>query len=105
MPRNPYVAGYFYPGSAAEIEAMMAEFVDRDAPKEDAVGVLVPHAGYQYSGAVTGATLSRIKFKDTFIIMGPTHSGQGKPSASGPGAAGKRPWAKSKWTRNWRKRW
>lgn len=79
MPRNPYVAGYFYPGSAAEIEAMMAEFVDRDAPKEDAVGVLVPHAGYQYSGAVTGATLSRIKFKDTFIIMGPTHSGQGKP--------------------------
>jgi AmmeMemoRadiSam system protein B/AmmeMemoRadiSam system protein A len=79
MLRNPYVAGYFYPGSAAEIKAMMAKFVDKNAPKEDVIGLLVPHAGYQYSGAVTGATVSRIKFKDTFIIMGPTHSGLGKP--------------------------
>jgi AmmeMemoRadiSam system protein B/AmmeMemoRadiSam system protein A len=79
MNRNPYVAGYFYPGSASEIKAMMARFVDRNVAKEDVVGLLVPHAGYQYSGVVTGATLSRINFKDTFIIMGPTHSGLGKP--------------------------
>jgi AmmeMemoRadiSam system protein B/AmmeMemoRadiSam system protein A len=79
MERNPYVAGAFYPASAADITAMMARFVDKNAPKEEAVGLLVPHAGYQYSGAVTGATISRIKFKDTFIIMGPTHSGLGLP--------------------------
>ena len=79
MLRNPYVAGYFYPGSASEIKSMMAKFVDKNAPKEDVIGLLVPHAGYQYSGAVTGATVSRVKFKDTFIIMGPTHSGLGKP--------------------------
>jgi MEMO1 family protein len=79
MNRNPSVAGYFYPASASEIKAMMAKFVDKNAPKEEVVGLLVPHAGYQYSGAVTGATISRIKFKDTFIIMGPTHSGLGKP--------------------------
>jgi AmmeMemoRadiSam system protein B/AmmeMemoRadiSam system protein A len=79
MNRNPYVAGYFYPASASDIRAMMARFVDKNAPKEEAVGLLVPHAGYQYSGAVTGATVSRIEFKDTFIIMGPTHSGLGKP--------------------------
>ena len=79
MIRNPTVAGYFYPASASEIRAMMAGFIDKSAPKEEVVGLLVPHAGYQYSGAVTGATLSRVRFKDTFIIMGPTHSGQGKP--------------------------
>jgi hypothetical protein len=79
MNRNPYVAGYFYPASAAEIRSIMAKFIDKNSPKEEAVGLLVPHAGYQYSGAVTGAALSRIKFKDTFIIMGPTHSGLGKP--------------------------
>ena len=79
MIRNPSVAGYFYPASASEIRAMMAGFVDKNAPKEDVVGLLAPHAGYQYSGAVTGATLSRVRFKDTFIIMGPTHSGMGKP--------------------------
>ena len=62
-----------------ELKAMIAKFTDKKAPKEDVVGLLVPHAGYQYSGPVTGATVSRIKFKDTFIIMGPTHSGMGKP--------------------------
>ncbi len=79
MIRSPYVAGYFYPGGAAELKATVARLVDKNAPKEDAVGLLVPHAGYQYSGAVTGATVSRIKFKDTFIIVGPSHSGTGKP--------------------------
>jgi AmmeMemoRadiSam system protein B/AmmeMemoRadiSam system protein A len=79
MIRNPYVAGYFYPGTAAELKKMLDGLVDKKAPKEDAVGLLVPHAGYQYSGPVTGATISRIKMKDTFIIMGPTHTGLGKP--------------------------
>ena len=32
-----------------------------------------------FSGAVAGATISRVKFKDTFIIIGPSHSGLGKP--------------------------
>ena len=77
--RNPSVAGYFYPASASEINAMMAKYIDKNAPKEEVVGLLAPHAGYQYSGAVTGATVSRIEFKDTFIIMGPTHTGLGSP--------------------------
>jgi AmmeMemoRadiSam system protein B len=79
MIRNPYVAGYFYPGTASELKAAVARLVDKKAPKEDAIGLLVPHAGYMYSGAVTGAAVSRIKFKDTFIIIGPSHSGLGKP--------------------------
>ena len=79
MNRNPTVAGYFYPATTAEINAMMARFIDKNAAREECVGLLAPHAGYQYSGAVTGAALSRVEFKDTFIIMGPTHSGLGKP--------------------------
>ncbi|OGO19604.1 MAG: AmmeMemoRadiSam system protein B, partial [Chloroflexi bacterium RBG_16_50_11] len=79
MIRNPSVAGYFYPASPAEIKAMLARYIDKSAPKEDVVGLLMPHAGYQYSGAVAGAAISRVSFKDTFIIMGPTHSGMGKP--------------------------
>lgn len=79
MIRNPYVAGYFYPGSATELRATIARYVDEEALKDEVIGLLVPHAGYQYSGAVTGATISRIVFKDTFIIIGPSHSGRGKP--------------------------
>jgi MEMO1 family protein len=79
MIRNPSVAGYFYPDSAAELKAMISKMVDKKAPKEDAIGLLVPHAGYMYSGPVTGAVVSRVKFKATFIIIGPSHSGLGKP--------------------------
>jgi len=79
MIRSPSVAGYFYPGTAAELKNTLAKYMDKTVPKEEAIGLLVPHAGYQYSGAVAGATISRIIVKDTVIIMGPTHSGQGAP--------------------------
>jgi AmmeMemoRadiSam system protein B/AmmeMemoRadiSam system protein A len=79
MIRNPVVAGQFYPASASQLRAMIEEFIDAQVKKEEAIGLLVPHAGYQYSGSVAGATISRIKFKDTFIIIGPSHTGMGKP--------------------------
>jgi AmmeMemoRadiSam system protein B len=79
MIRNPTVAGYFYPASPAELKATLAKYIDKNAKKEEVVGVLMPHAGYIYSGTVAGAAISRVKFKDTFIIIGPSHSGLGKP--------------------------
>ena len=79
MIRNPVVAGQFYPASASQLKAMIETFVDEKAEKEEVIGLLMPHAGYPYSGPVAGATISRIKFKDTFIIMGPSHTGIGKP--------------------------
>jgi AmmeMemoRadiSam system protein B len=91
MIRNPYVAGYFYPDSPAELKSMIAGYVDKKAPKEDVIGLLVPHAGYIYSGPVTGAAISRVKFKDTFIIIGPSHSGRGKPYSVMPEGTWKMP--------------
>jgi AmmeMemoRadiSam system protein B len=79
MIRQPFAAGRFYPGSAKEIREMMAVLVDRKARKEAAIGLLMPHAGYPYSGPVAGATISRVRLKDTFIIMGPSHTGLGQP--------------------------
>ncbi len=79
MIRNPVVAGQFYPGGADHLREMIAEYTDVHAEKEDVVGLLVPHAGYIYSGRVVGATISRIRFKDTFIIIGPSHTGLGRP--------------------------
>ncbi len=79
MIREPYAAGSYYPGSASRIREMLDMFVDATTKKDDVIGLLMPHAGYPYSGAVAGATISRVKFKDTFIIIGPSHSGLGKP--------------------------
>jgi len=79
MIRNPVVAGQFYPGKPEQLRAMIEGMVDEKQAKEEVIGMVLPHAGYVYSGPVVGATLSRIKFKDTFIIMGPNHTGSGKP--------------------------
>ncbi|MFC1931248.1 AmmeMemoRadiSam system protein B [Chloroflexota bacterium] len=79
MIREPVVAGQFYPGSASKLRAMLEMLVDEKAEKREVIGLVSPHAGYPYSGPVAGAVISRIKFKDTFIIIGPNHTGKGKP--------------------------
>src|SRR4030043_83165 len=79
MIREPVVAGQFYHGAPSSLEALISKFIDKKAPKEEVIGLVLPHAGYVYSGAVAGATISRIKLKDTFVIMGPNHTGYGKP--------------------------
>ena len=79
MMRKPVVAGQFYPASASQLRKMISTFIDERAEKEEVIGLVSPHAGYIYSGPVAGAVISRIKFKDTFIILGPNHSGMGKP--------------------------
>ena len=77
--RQSVVAGRFYPGSAAQLRQTIERLVDPQAAPEDIVGALVPHAGYEYSGAVAGATISRIAFKETFVVIGPSHTGRGQP--------------------------
>lgn len=79
MIRHPVVAGQFYPGSPSSLEAQIEAFIDEQAPKEEVLGLISPHAGYMYSGPVAGAVISRIKCKDTFVIMGPNHTGLGQP--------------------------
>ncbi len=79
MIRNPAVSGQFYPASPSQLKAMIEGMVNEKAVKEDIIGLVSPHAGYVYSGPVAGAVISRVKFKDTFIIMGPSHTGIGKP--------------------------
>ena len=79
MNREAAVSGMFYPGSPIELRKTIAEMVDEDAVKEDAIGLIMPHAGYVYSGNVAGATISRVNVKDTCIVMGPNHTGKGRP--------------------------
>jgi AmmeMemoRadiSam system protein B/AmmeMemoRadiSam system protein A len=79
MIRSPVVSGQFYPASPSQLKAMIEGMVDEKAAKEEVIGLVSPHAGYIYSGRVAGTVISKIKFKDTFIIMGPNHTGMGKP--------------------------
>jgi len=77
--RKPAVAGTFYPGTFRELETVLQNLVTPGAGQPDVIGCYAPHAGYVYSGAVAGATLSRLGKKDVYIILGPSHSGLGPP--------------------------
>lgn len=78
--RKACVAGRFYPGSKTALAEQVASFLI-DAPKEDAIAFICPHAGYMYSGAVAGRAFSSVNIPDKIILIGPNHTGLG-PNAS-----------------------
>lgn len=75
--RKPAVAGQFYPANPKELKAMISFFADKSAQKSDCFGCILPHAGYIYSGKVAVGTVSGVKIKDTVVLLGPNHTGQG----------------------------
>lgn len=77
MKRSPAVAGQFYHGSRSRLSDQVGQYIDTLAKQEQAVGILVPHAGLIYSGAVAGAVYSSIIFPKTFVMLGPNHTGLG----------------------------
>ncbi|MCG6553338.1 MAG: AmmeMemoRadiSam system protein B [Candidatus Magnetominusculus sp. LBB02] len=80
MKRPPTVAGHFYSATetalAAEVETYMSR-VEAPSQKIEPIGIISPHAGFFYSGAVAAAVYSAIQFPDTFILIGPNHTGLG----------------------------
>jgi AmmeMemoRadiSam system protein B len=76
--RSPAVAGRFYPADPGELEREIGACLAAGTGlKEAAVGVVVPHAGYVYSGSIAGATFSRVLPPDRAIVLGPNHTGRG----------------------------
>jgi MEMO1 family protein len=82
--RSPAVAGSFYPGNAVtlakEIDAMLADAGRRNPPLATEPlpkALIVPHAGYVYSGPVAAAAYLRaIKGKGVIsrvVLLGPVH--------------------------------
>ncbi len=79
MIRNPVVAGQFYPEDSKRLREQIAGFIKKAAKKEDALGVISPHAGYMFSGSVAGEVYSRINIPDKVVILCPNHTGRGAP--------------------------
>lgn len=77
MKRPASVSGQFYYGSASKLNEQVSQYIDKNAVKETATGILVPHAGLVYSGAVAGAVYSSITIPKTFLMLGPNHTGLG----------------------------
>lgn len=81
MIRRSAVAGSFYAGTRERLRLQVEDLFPRAATQTQAIGVVVPHAGYMYSGRVAAAVYSRVTFPDTFVILGPNHTGLGAGAA------------------------
>jgi len=92
MLRQPAVAGAFYPADPETLKKLIEScFLDDVGPgyipelnsfdgKEYPINVMVPHAGYQYSGAIASKGYCEIVkkgFPEVFIIISPNHTGFG----------------------------
>lgn len=83
MLRLPAVSGRFYPSDSLELTALVHQYTSvGPLPAPARVrACLVPHAGYVYSGHVTGAVLARITLPKKIIILGVRHHPTGEPVA------------------------
>jgi AmmeMemoRadiSam system protein B len=79
--RHPAVAGRFYPANPMALRRELRTYMEPVAEKIPALGCVVPHAGYMYSGHVAGAVYARLELPRRFIILCPNHTGMGQPLA------------------------
>jgi hypothetical protein len=77
--RQPAVAGMFYPAQPGRLRAMVLDFLAgaRGGPGPLPKAVIVPHAGYVYSGAVAGSAYARLAQGRAqvrrVVLLGPSH--------------------------------
>ncbi|MBM0104539.1 AmmeMemoRadiSam system protein B [Steroidobacter sp. S1-65] len=77
--RSPAVAGLFYPGDPAELRDSVSEYLAQaptvagPAPK----ALIVPHAGYIYSGVIAAAAYAQVAHQRRqirrIVLIGPSH--------------------------------
>lgn len=77
-PRQPAVAGQFYPGNSSDLQAAVSQFLQQAEPVTPAPKAIVaPHAGYMFSGAVAGSAYAGWQDLGTavqrVVLLGPAH--------------------------------
>ncbi|TBV81785.1 MAG: AmmeMemoRadiSam system protein B [Desulfobulbaceae bacterium] len=81
MIRTPAVAHQFYPGDAKPLRKMLDALIPGRVSARAALAVVMPHAGYVYSGKVAGETVAQVEVPPDLIILGPNHHGVGASAA------------------------
>jgi len=94
MDRQAVVAGRFYDADPARLGAAVEGLLRPDSLSEAhdpgagrTLLAMVPHAGYVYSGGVCGQTLAGAALARTVLLLGPNHTGLGRPFALWPDGA------------------
>lgn len=76
--RRSAIAGTWYPGTASRLERAVKGYLAKVAEREDErelLGLIAPHAGYQYSGQVAAYAHKQLEGRryDAIVILAPSH--------------------------------
>jgi AmmeMemoRadiSam system protein B len=75
--RQPAVAGMFYPDHPLQLKTAVERLLVRTMNPVSPFAVIVPHAGYIYSGATAGKTFASVDLPKRMVILCPNHTGAG----------------------------
>jgi hypothetical protein len=78
MNRQPAVAGTFYPADPTQLHQMLGRYlIDAEIDCKVPKAIIVPHAGYIYSGPIAASAYARLKQGRNLItkvvLIGPSH--------------------------------
>jgi AmmeMemoRadiSam system protein B len=81
--RHPAVAGRFYPGDPEVLRDEVLAYLSQMPAQKPvrALGCIVPHAGYVYSGHVAGTVFAGLNIPKLCLVMCPNHTGMGRALA------------------------
>ena len=77
--RHPAVAGRFYPQDEKSLRKEVRTYLSQNPQQTPlrALGCIVPHAGYMYSGHVAGAVFAELVIPHICLVLCPNHTGTG----------------------------
>ena len=73
MNREPTFAGIFYPSEPDELRSMLNSFKEKQQIKYKSKAIIVPHAGYSYSGHASMSAFQRLEPSENIFIIAPSH--------------------------------
>lgn len=76
--RRAAVAGLFYPDRPDQVDRDLARLIEDVEPKTNPKALVVPHAGWMYSGRVAGHVYGRVRLPRLAVLLGPNHTGLGR---------------------------
>lgn len=78
--RRPAAAGTFYPADEKQLRQEVESLL-RTADEDNGRFAVTPHAGYPYSGRLSASSCKGLRNYDTYVLVGPNHTGRGAPIA------------------------
>lgn len=78
MIRQAAVAGQFYPAGRSELVVQLDSLLLAKGQPKKVKGLIIPHAGYVYSGAVAGEVFASAAIPQQVILLGSKHHDAGE---------------------------